>query len=315
DDYTISFTKRATVIGDGGGFDIQPITIIPETRPVPNPSDTGTETSIADIPLNRPYQIPSGGLCMKVAEGLCISVFGDSVTVHNVTKIDPNQFKVLLCNQTYLEAFEINVTADNVYLCFDTTTVDTKAVSIYSFNGDWNQLTNITQIGNQICGRITSTPYMVAGFKSSDLQQLALDAIADSEKRLLTNSDSELENILNQAKDAYYNCDYQNAYDLSQKIFWSSTISGIQLPLITTFGPANTILEMMIYSLVAKLLGYETVYIDLLPIFDLSNPGKLDFRYITPVIGVVPSGTGNLYEEIESDEIVNPDIYKDRQDV
>ncbi|MBU3896441.1 MAG: hypothetical protein KJ697_00715, partial [Nanoarchaeota archaeon] len=281
-------TKRATVIGDGGGFDIQPITIIPETRPVPNPSDTGTETSIADIPLNRPYQIPSGGLCMKVAEGLCISVFGDSVIVYNVTAIDPNQFKVLLCNQTYIEAYEINVTANNAYLCFDTSTVDVKALSIYSFNGEWNQLTNVTQIGNQICGRITSTPYMVAGFKTSDLQQLALDAIADSEQKLLINSDSELESILNQAKDAYYNCDYQTAYDLSQQIYWTKTIESIQLPLITTFGPANTILEMMSYSLVAKMLGYDTVYIDLLPIFDLSNPGKLDFRYITPVIGVVP---------------------------
>jgi hypothetical protein len=129
---------------------------------------------------------------------------------------------------------------------------------------------------------------MVAGFKSSDLQQLALDAITDSEKKLLTNSDEELQNILNAAKEAYYNCDYQSAYDLSQQIYWSSTIEGIQIPLITTFGPAVTVMEMMTYSLVAKLLGYETVYIDLLPIFNLSDPTSLDFRYITPIIGVVP---------------------------
>ncbi|MBU3896759.1 MAG: right-handed parallel beta-helix repeat-containing protein, partial [Nanoarchaeota archaeon] len=94
-DYTISFTKIAMVVGDGGWPGEIPIVrpILPS--PVADPTDTETETSIADIPLNRPYQIPSGGLCMKVADGLCISVFGDKVTVHNITKIDPNQFKVL----------------------------------------------------------------------------------------------------------------------------------------------------------------------------------------------------------------------------
>ncbi|MBU3896523.1 MAG: right-handed parallel beta-helix repeat-containing protein [Nanoarchaeota archaeon] len=239
DDYTTSFTKTVTTTGDTGSIGTGDDDT--DSGDTTDPSDTGTETSIADIPLNRPYQIPSGGLCMKVTEGLCISVFGDSVIVYNVTAIDPNQFKVLLCNQTYLEAFEINVTADNAYLCFDTTTVDTRAISIYSFDGEWNQLTNVTQIGNQICGRITSTPYMVAGFKSSPTQETALNSIILAESRLSKSFTEEAQLLLDRAREAYFNCGYDKAYELSQLALRSIPI---QLPEIS-----------VIWMLVALLVG------------------------------------------------------------
>ncbi|MDD5416567.1 MAG: right-handed parallel beta-helix repeat-containing protein, partial [Candidatus Aenigmarchaeota archaeon] len=253
DDYIINFTKASTIVG-GGGYDL-PITrpVMPHPEPISDPTDTEEEIPVEEVIIGEQTALPSGGLSIIVDKGVRLNMYGGNATVYNISKIDPNQYKLLLCNQSYINAYEINVSVDNAYLCFDTENVDLKTISIYSFNGEWKPLTNITQYGNQICGKIGSTPYMIAGFKSSQIQQLALDAIINSEQRLSANPSAELEEILKNAKEAYFNCDYQSAYDLAQQIFWTSTIRGLRLPLISIISPVDMLYEAALYSMLANM--------------------------------------------------------------
>ncbi|MDD5416714.1 MAG: hypothetical protein PHU12_01935, partial [Candidatus Aenigmarchaeota archaeon] len=84
---------------------------------------------------------------------------------------------------------------------------------------------------------------------------------------------------------------YQSAYDLAQQIFWTSTIRGLRLPLISIISPVDMLYEAALYPMLANMFGYEIVYIDVLPVFNLADPTNLNFQYLTPVIGVIPSGS------------------------
>lgn len=60
---------------------------------------------------------------------------------------------------------------------------------------------------------------MIAGFKTSPTQQAALNAInlADSRIKSAVVDTTEAEALLEQARQAYFNCKYEDAYNLAQE--------------------------------------------------------------------------------------------------
>jgi hypothetical protein len=232
DDFPINFTVSILNINPGGGgqMELPPIEG-PKFGEIEDPAETEEEISAAEIEINHQYTLPSGGLCVNITPGLCLNVFGNNATVHNIAEIDPSKYKLLLCNQSYVYAYEINVTVDNAYLCFDKSQTDLNAISIYTFNGDWVPVGEIVEKDNQICGKITSSPYMIAGFKATPTQQRALDSITLAETRIEKSPSSDAQIFLDQARDAYFNCKYDEAYDLSQQALRNIPISLPYLPI------------------------------------------------------------------------------------
>ena len=170
--------------------------------------------------------------------------------------------------------------ADEAYLCFDTTESDLKAISIYTFDGDWIELKDITEKNNLICGKVTSSPYMIAGFKTSASQQSALNSINILQDKILRSlgDTTRAEELLQQARDAYYNCEYQDAYDLSQEaLIWIPflILEGIKIPIMYQLGAPGALLEVSGILLFNQIFGYEVIYLDILPIIEIMSPGRL----------------------------------------
>jgi len=216
DDYTITFTRQIQAISPIQGPIISPIT---KPISIDDPSNPGTEVSVDDVSIGNPFVPPAGGLCIKLADGVCLNIFGDNATLHSISEIDPNKYKVLLCNQSYVSAYEINITVDDAYLCFDTSKADLKAISVYTFNGDWKELDEIIYKNGKVCGKIKSSPYMIAGFKTSATQESALNEIERAQRRIerSTVDTTQAEQILEQARQAYFNCEYDKALELAEE--------------------------------------------------------------------------------------------------
>ncbi|MDD5416846.1 MAG: hypothetical protein PHU12_02610, partial [Candidatus Aenigmarchaeota archaeon] len=80
----------------------------------------------------------------------------------------------------------------------------------------------------------------------------------------------------------------------AQQIFWTSTIRGLRLPLISIISPVDMLYEAALYSMLANMFGYEIVYIDVLPVFNLADPTDITFDYFTPIIGNVSSDSEHI---------------------
>ncbi|MBU3905232.1 MAG: right-handed parallel beta-helix repeat-containing protein, partial [Nanoarchaeota archaeon] len=162
-DYSISFVVSIPSSGGGGIIDL-PIT--KPIRPAEDPTDTAE--IIEDPIVGETYVIPTGGLGLRLDYGMYLNTFGTNVTINNLTKINPNDYHLLLCNQTLIYAYEIDVTADEAYLCFDKNLTDVDILSISTIvNGKWTKLETIIENEYKICGKIKSSPYMISGFSSS----------------------------------------------------------------------------------------------------------------------------------------------------
>ena len=208
--------------GGGGGGDIPPeeeeITDIPEDEiPIPPPGTV--------------IIIPPGGIAIRLEDDVFLSLYpinSRSATIHNISKVNASQYKILLCNQTVLSSWEINVTADASYFCMNYSkyAIEDPTVNIFKFDGeDWVPLKTDDIIINRekkiICGNITRTPYMISGFTPDPNSTLALESIERVNISII-----ELENekdvlgskvLLEEALLSYYNCDYIKAKFLADQ--------------------------------------------------------------------------------------------------
>lgn len=206
DDYIISFTVDVPQVQPGPGLIIQPV----ESLDI----DLPKEIPVEDIEIGMEISPAAGGTKIILPQGGFINIT-ENVTIDAINEINAADYKLLLCNQTEIAAYEIKIKGEGAYLCFDYTDVtQVKAVSIYKFINDWIEVDKVDVYDDMICGKITSTPYMIAGFKSTPDSEAALAALESAERKIETARQkgidvSQAEEILLDAYDEYYKCDYE----------------------------------------------------------------------------------------------------------
>jgi len=176
--------------------------------------------------------LPEGGLKVRVNPNVLLILFpltSRSATILNVTSINPNTYKVLLCNQTSLASYEIEIVSDLAYFCvnYSGLPVEEPTINIFKFEkGSWISLRrediSVNPTRKIVCGRVESTPYMVTGFQPTTTSKLALSAMIETnisitlakEKGLIVDYALDL---FKQALNAYYVCDYSSAKSLAER--------------------------------------------------------------------------------------------------
>ncbi|MHA2338748.1 MAG: right-handed parallel beta-helix repeat-containing protein [Candidatus Hodarchaeales archaeon] len=210
--------------GGGGGY-------IPPIEPPPEEITDIPEEEIPIPPPGTEIIIPPGGIAIRLEDGVFLSLYPvktRSATIHNISKVNASQYKILLCNQTVLSSWEINVTADASYFCMDYSkyAIEDPTVNIFKFDGkDWTPLKTDDIIINRekkiICGNITRTPYMISGFTPDPNSTLALESIERVNRSIIELEDekdvSGSRVLLEEALLSYYNCDYIKAKFLADQ--------------------------------------------------------------------------------------------------
>lgn len=225
--------------GDGGGnttFDqnqTQPPAEEPPQLPPEDPTELPSEI-LSIPPEGTILSLPSGGLAIQLDQNTYIHLFplnNSNVTIHKISKIDPSIYKILLCNQTSISSYEINITADLAYFCSNYAgyeSVDEPTLTIYVYRAgkqDWIPLSPRDVVLDKekkiVCGNITSTPYMIAGYTITPTATSAFKDIIDAntsinQARGRGMNTTYPEDVLNQAFVAYYSCKYSLASSLAK---------------------------------------------------------------------------------------------------
>lgn len=227
--------------------------LIPPGENVPPPSPGETIT------------VPPGGVNIELEPGIRLSIFPlkrFNATIYNITKVQPATYKILLCNQTSIAAYEINVSADLAYFCasykgFD---IEEPTVSVFRFKeGNWTELPPLDLIKNTtqkvVCGRIASTPYMVSGVITSKISEQALLSIklSNSSIREAKNSGLDVTEpivLLQRAISAFYRCEYANSKTLADEARFSIPFIFPNVPLWVW------IVVSIVVVIPASILGY-----------------------------------------------------------
>ncbi len=229
---TYSYIIQSSLPGGGGGGGGFPEEPPEEEEPPTGPSDP-TESPEEQISLPDPgtvITIPKGGVSITLKPNLFLNLYGKNATIHNITEIEAGRYKVLLCDQADLASYEINVTVDLAYFCinYSDTTVLEPTISIYKFfRNDWTELEpkDIFKDTSKklICGNISSTPYMVAGFSRPPTADIAFEAITSANSSIIAAQEQgidiyQAQELLTQALEAYYvECNYEDAIELAKK--------------------------------------------------------------------------------------------------
>jgi hypothetical protein len=150
--------------------------------------------------------------------------------INNIKCIEPEQYAIVHCNQSVIASYEVDVKADQSYLCINYAGTDVVPDSItinMNQNGTWAPITITNVLHNVdksiICGDITGhTPYMVAGFVPKPEIISAMDAIDALEKAIADNCHeheacAQAESLLEEAQQAYESCKYSEAESLANQ--------------------------------------------------------------------------------------------------
>ena len=254
EDYTITFAVSNTNPSSGGAITESSASTTESTEAEPSTEGEPEPIPVPELePMPEPGEttdLPPGGARFEIDKGnfTFLFAFGDNITINNITRIDPNRFKVLACYQGLIDAYEINLSTDESYLCVDTSKYENlEDIHIYQYhNKTWTRLQKRYN-DTYICGKITSTPYMIAGFKTSASQKQALSTIESANntinKALLNQKDvSYCIELLNQAIDKYWNCEYAQATQLATKA--NQCAGAFELPKYTI--PVLTIIALLV---------------------------------------------------------------------
>ncbi len=217
-------------------------------QPPPDPT-VFPPTEIPPPPPETTFDLPSTGITIRLDPKLVLTLYPltrKKATIHNISEIEPSRYKILLCNQTEIASYEINITSDLAYFCanYSGFSVEDPTVSIFRFvQSDWSLLSADKVIKNSsnkiVCGQITSTPYLVAGFQSNPDSKTALQSIKETNNtielaRRQNISTEEAEGLLSQAVDSYYSCNYITASTLANQALNSL----VTLPSVPIYVPA-----------------------------------------------------------------------------
>jgi len=210
-------------------------TIFPPTEiPIPPPETT--------------FDLPATGITIRLDPKLVLTLYPltkKKATVHNITQIEPSRYKVLLCNQTEIASYEINISSDLAYFCanYSGFPVEDPTVSIFRFvQENWSLLSEDKIIKNSsnkiICGQVSSTPYLVSGFESNPNSKTALQTIKEANDTIELGKQQNLstekaESLLSQAVENYYSCNYITSNSLADQALNSLVV----LPNIPVYVP------------------------------------------------------------------------------
>ena len=228
---------------------IQPI-VSPPPISIQPPSDPTIfpPTEIPPPPPETTFDLPSTGITIRLDPKLVLTLYPltkKKATIHNISEIEPSRYKILLCNQTEIASYEINVTSDLAYFCanYSGFSVEDPTVSIFRFiQDDWTLFPQDKIIRNAtskiICGQISSTPYLVAGFQTNPDSKTALQTIQEANNTIQLAerqniSTEKAESLLNQAVNNYYSCNYITANTLANQALNSL----VSLPSIPNYLP------------------------------------------------------------------------------
>ncbi len=170
--------------------------------------------------------------------------------IFNITKLDPFDIAPMLCNQTAVSAFEINVTADLVYYCMNyagTVGLNESSLRVWkAIEGKWTPMPAdvVWQQGTIICGNITAaeahTPYMIAGFVNVTkvaTSDEAMKAIRNANMTInfvrklrlpLFQAESELKYAIN----AYLSCNWDKALASARRAYWYAIEALVAIALV-----------------------------------------------------------------------------------
>ncbi len=264
DDYEISFTVSSP--SPGGGTPPQPETTFP---PVPQTFETFPTQIVA---FNRNLCLLENTTVELEGTGASVLLDGSideqgkpspgSVAVllypqnsnysriGRIRCIEPQELAVVICNQTVLASYEVDVTSDQTYFCmnYEGYDIPPETIQIYSVeSGDWLPIEDIWKDDSIICGNITgNTPYMIAGFAATSDSLSAKESVEAAESRITRAKEQGLdtsaaEQILKTAYDYYSNCNW-----LESKI----TADSIQFPELSqkNYAPVMIIAVIIILS-------------------------------------------------------------------
>jgi len=199
---------------------------------IPSPADPTefppTVIELKELPeVGTPITLPATGLTIRLEPNFVLTAYpltNKIAVIHNISKIEePNKYKILLCNQTSISSYEIEVTIDLAYYCanYSDSFLEEPTINIFKFKeNDWIPLITGNMIRNTtrkiVCGKIESTPYMIAGFQPIPTSETAFQAISDvnSSIDVAKSQDidvSEANSLLNKAVYEYYSCNYVKA--------------------------------------------------------------------------------------------------------
>lgn len=215
-----------------------PVEIPPPEEPTEFPEAI---IELPDLPpAETPITMPETGLTIKLEPNFLITLYpltNLTAVVHNLTKIEePSKYKILLCNQTLISSYEINITVDLAYFCanYSGYHVEDPTVNIFKFEeNDWIPLKteDIEKDINKkiVCGKLSFTPYMVTGLTSTIDSQTALVAITASNNSITIAREqgidvSKAEELIQNALFEYYSCNYVKAKQLAEKALESLVI-------------------------------------------------------------------------------------------
>ncbi len=214
---------------------VKPIVIaLPPTVNLPPPDDPTVfpPTEIPPPPPATTFDLPTTGVTIRLDPKLVVILYPltkRKATIHNITEIEPSRYKILLCNQTEIASYEINITSDLAYFCanYSEFPVEDPTISIFRFiQDDWILFPQDKIIKNSsskvICGQISSTPYLVSGFQANPDSKAALESINDANNTIelakrQNLSTGEAESLLSQAVGSYYSCNYITANALANQ--------------------------------------------------------------------------------------------------
>ncbi|MBU3905349.1 MAG: right-handed parallel beta-helix repeat-containing protein [Nanoarchaeota archaeon] len=139
------------------------------------------------------------------------------VNILETRKIDPVEFGEIKCYDHTLVSYEIEIEGEDKYLCLDITRyeipTDVIDVGVYKFeNNKWDVIESKSYDG-KLCGRVTSTPYMITGYQTSDIERNAMQTIQQIDDEIgvleLEGKDTTAaQEKLDLAIDAYWSCEY-----------------------------------------------------------------------------------------------------------
>ena len=184
-------------------------------------------------PLGEPITLPEAGTTIRLEPSFVITLYpltNLTAVVHNISKIEePSRYKILLCNQTLISSYEIEITVDLAYFCanYSGYPIEDPTVNIFKFiENDWMPLKTEDIAKNSIkkiiCGKMSFTPYMVTGFAPTIDSKTALIAIQTCNNTIMSAIEQGIDvtrakEFLDKAWMEYYSCNYAKAKELADK--------------------------------------------------------------------------------------------------
>ena len=206
------------------------VNIPPPVNPTEFPP---TVIELPQLKIETPITMPSSGITVRLEPNFVLTVYpltNTTAVVHNLSKIEePGKYKILLCNQTLISSYEINITADLTYYCanYSGYPIDEPTINIFKFkNKEWIPLITGNLIRNNtkkvVCGKIESTPYMITGFNPTVTSETAMITINDVNNTIILARKqninvTEATVLMNKALYEYYSCNYMTAKALADK--------------------------------------------------------------------------------------------------